>query len=98
MTLAVVAALFAYYVIYTNKEMAGKPHLTSIHGKLGVAVLLAYFGIGMFGLLALHPDFGMMRTNKQLRTIHKYAGRVSTAAAWVCCVLGEFIQLLAFIL
>ena len=89
MMLAVIGALFAWYVIYTNKENFGKPHLTSIHGKLGVGVIVGYIGVGMFGATALHPDFGLMKTNKEVRMMHRWAGRTLTALAWVCCVLGK---------
>jgi len=76
------AGALGWYVIYRNKEIAKKPHLTSIHGKLGVAVLLIYFGIGIAGAVALNPDWGFLRTNQNFRKVHKIAGRVATAAAW----------------
>jgi hypothetical protein len=91
MTIATVLTSFAWYVIYTNKEMYGKPHLISLHGKLGVGVMLSYFGLGAVGALGLHPDFGMLKTNKTLRLAHKVGGRIVTALAWACCVLGKFI-------
>jgi hypothetical protein len=90
MTIATVLTSFAWYVIYTNKEMYGKPHLISLHGKLGVGVMLSYFGLGAVGALGLHPDFGMLKTNKTLRLAHKVGGRIVTALAWACCVLGKF--------
>jgi hypothetical protein len=86
---AIALASLGFYVIYSNKEMFGKPHFMSIHGKLGVTVLALYFAIGAFGAIALHPDFGIMKTNKTLRTVHKFAGRTATATAWFCCVLGK---------
>lgn len=88
MGLAITSAAFAWYVIYSNKEMAGKAHLTSIHGKLGAAVMAGYIGLGIFGAVAFHPDFGIMKTHKLFRAVHKWAGRLFTAGAWVCCVLG----------
>jgi hypothetical protein len=86
---AIAIASFGFYVIYSNKEMAGRQHFMTLHGQMGVAVMVNYFGIGAFGALALHPDFGIMKTNKTLRTAHKLAGRAATAAAWTCCVLGK---------
>lgn len=91
---AVAAASFAWYVIYTNKEMLGKAHLMTIHGKLGFAVMLSYFGLGLAGGVALHPDFGIMKTNKTIRFAHKWGGRVVTMLAWTCCVLGKLNHLL----
>ncbi|KAJ1416538.1 eukaryotic cytochrome b561-domain-containing protein [Ochromonadaceae sp. CCMP2298] len=85
---AITLASLGFYVIYSNKEMARKPHLMSIHGKLGFTVLVMYFALGAFGAIALHPDFGIMKTNKTLRTVHKLVGRAATAFAWTSCVLG----------
>ena len=89
MWVATFLATFAWYVIYSNKEMYGKQHLLSIHGKLGAGVMIGYFGVGIAGGVLLHPDFGIMKTNQTFRFIHKWAGRVLTALAWACCVLGN---------
>lgn len=89
MSAACALAAFGWYVIHTNKDMAGKAHLLTIHGKLGVAVLISYLVLGAFGAIALHPDWGIMKTNKTIRTTHKYAGRVMTAISWFVCVLGN---------
>ena len=77
-----------WYVIHENKNLNKKQHLLTLHGKLGAAVCCIYFMIGIFGFLALHPDFGMFKENKQFRLMHKWGGRVATAAAWVTSVLG----------
>lgn len=89
MNLGVVVGLFGWYVIYSNKELYGKPHLTTPHAKLGVVVMLGYLGLGAVGLLALHPDFGFLKTNKTVRFAHKWAGRAMTLLAWLVCVLGK---------
>jgi hypothetical protein len=88
MVLAVVGALFGWYVIYTTKEMFGKPHVTTTHAQLGVAVCLAYIGMSLFAGPALNPDWGYFKTDKTIRFCHKWSGRVFTALAWVCCVYG----------
>lgn len=90
MSVAIAVASFAWYVIYSNKEMLAKAHLMTVHGKLGALVMVSYFGIGLVGALALHPDFGVLKTNKTIRFCHKWSGRVLTALAWACCVLGQF--------
>uniref|UniRef100_A0A7S1VG34 Cytochrome b561 domain-containing protein n=1 Tax=Sexangularia sp. CB-2014 TaxID=1486929 RepID=A0A7S1VG34_9EUKA len=38
--IAVLAAGFGYYVIYSNKELAGKAHVTSWHAVLGIVALI----------------------------------------------------------
>ena len=89
MVTALFLALFAFYVIYTNKILLGKPHFKSLHGQLGVTVLMGYLALGLLGATALHPDWGVLRTNKTVRAIHKWLGRLFTSAAWFCCVLGK---------
>jgi hypothetical protein len=90
MSAAVGLGCFGWYVIYSNKEMYNKMHLKTLHGKVGVAVLLAYIGLGVVGTIALNPDFGLLKTNKLVRSVHKWSGRAFTAAAWWCCVTGIY--------
>lgn len=88
MFLAVLLSLFGWYVIHTNKDMNGYPHLKTNHGKAGVIVLLGYLGLGIFGAIGLNPDFGILKTNKTVRFVHKWSGRALTCLAWICCVSG----------
>lgn len=85
-----VSAGFGWYYIYRNKELNNRPHLTSLHAKLGVAALLSYISLQLVGLLALHPDFGVLKTNKTVRFAHKWFGKAATALAWTAAVLGLF--------
>jgi uncharacterized membrane protein len=88
MAIATVLASFAWYVIYSNKNMQGKKHLTSIHGKLGAFVLLGNLSLAVVGIIGLNPVWGFLRTNKNMRKVHKLSGRFMTAAAWVSCAFG----------
>ena len=88
MCLCTAITCFAWYVIYTSKEMKQKEHLTTYHGQLGAAVMVANLGLSVFGLAGLHPDFGVLRTNKLVRFMHKWSGRVIVGLSWVVCVLG----------
>ena len=45
-----------YYVIYANKEMNNKPHLTSWHAWLGFGALIGWIALALVGLLGLHPE------------------------------------------
>ena len=49
MSAATAFAAFAYYVIYSNKESNNKKHLTTIHGKLGIFVMIGYTVLAMGG-------------------------------------------------
>lgn len=88
MSVALTFALLGWYVIYTNKEMLGKAHLLTMHGKLGFTVMVSYVLVGLVGGAALHPDFGVAKSNQTVRFCHKWAGKVLTALAWSCSVLG----------
>ncbi len=81
-------ASFAWYVIYSNKNMFGKPHLISNHGKLGAFVMILYFGVGIVGGVLLNPSWGLYRTDKTIRAMHKWIARGATFLAWTTCVLG----------
>ena len=35
-----------------------------------------------------HPDYGAMKTSKTIRFIHKWGGRLTTAAGWGASMLG----------
>jgi hypothetical protein len=78
------------YVIYTNKSNNGADHFTSNHGKAGLACVVCSIGAGMAGSIFLHPDFGMDKTNKQIRFIHKTFARVVIACAWMVAVSGMY--------
>lgn len=98
MFIAIAVALFGWYVIYTNKNMYGKPHLVTPHGKLGALVCVGYLLLGVGGAVALNPDFGIMKTNKTVRACHKWGGRILTVLSWLCCVFGEFSSFLLILL
>ena len=88
MLTATVLAIFAWYVIYSNKNIQGKKHLTSSHGKFGMFVIVGNLSMAAVGAVALNPDWGFLKTNKRFRSIHKFSGRAMTAAAWISCALG----------
>jgi len=90
MTCAVLFAAFGWYVIYSNKNMMAKPHLTSWHSWFGVLALVTYGALFVIGLGGLHPDVGLRTKDRSLRFVHKWGGRVAIATAWSAAVLGFF--------
>lgn len=88
MLVATLLAGFGWYVIYSNKEILGKAHLTSWHAWIGLACLVAYIKLFLVGLAGLHPDFGIKKTNKSLRFAHKWGGRAATGLAWISAIVG----------
>jgi len=55
MSIAIALSAFGLYVIYTNKNMSRKNHFTTTHAKVGLFVLIGFFGVGLFGGVFLHP-------------------------------------------
>lgn len=86
MTVSTLCAAFAFYVIYSNKNANRKPHFTSLHGQAGLAIMIAYFGLAVVGFVGLNPDWGMVRTNKTIRAIHKRSGQIVSVSAWLTCI------------
>lgn len=88
MSAAALVAAFGWYVIYSNKDMFGKPHATTWHAWLGIFVMINYFIVAPFIYYTLSPDIGIMKGNKTLRWVHKWSSRATTGLAWVVCVMG----------
>lgn len=49
-------------------------------------------GLGLAGSIFLHPDFGIDKTNKLIRKVHKTASRLTLIFAWITAV-GGLLQL-----
>jgi len=81
-------SMFGAYVIYTNKEMYNKPHLTTPHGQFGAGVLLSMLFAPLAATIALSPDYGIAKTSKLVRFAHKWAGRLIVFAGWITSMFG----------
>ena len=87
---ALLAGLFGWYVIYTNKTKLGKEHNTSWHGQLGVAVMLGWAALSFAGFAFLSPSFGLLKTSKLIRAVHKYVGKALMILAALVSFLGWY--------
>ena len=76
------------YAIYQHKNNMGKPHFTTWHSWTGLSAFGGCIGLGLVGGVVLHPDFGLDTTNKQIRAIHKYSGRIVLMLAWMATLSG----------
>jgi hypothetical protein len=88
MAMGTLAAMFGWYVIHSNKDANGKPHFTTVHGKVGFACLIITLASAMGGSVFLDPDFGLMKASKRIRGVHRYAGRGILALAAVASLMG----------
>lgn len=85
---AVAAASFGGYVIWSNKEMYKKAHLTTTHGQLGALSLAFFVAYLIPAYLCYNPDNGYLRTNPLARKAHKWGGRICIALGLITCALG----------
>ena len=90
MLAAFTLSLGGWYVIREQKVMLGKPHNTTLHAYIGLLALAGY-GLGAIGgLIALHPDFGVARTNTRFRLVHKLSSRAATGVALAAIATGWY--------
>lgn len=85
---SILCSLAGCYCIYRNKEINGFDHLKSSHAWFGVGVMINCVGLGMAGGIFLHPDFGVDKTNKTIRSLHMWASRITLIVAWITAFLG----------
>lgn len=92
---------FAIYVIYSNKNIFGKPHFRSWHGQMGLACVSGYLTVILTSLGVLweyprkmgwKPYLAVLRTVglniKTLATMHRYIGKALFLLACVTTMLG----------
>ncbi len=87
-SLGVFLMLGGLYAIYENKNRKGKEHFTSIHSQVGLIAMLSFVVLMIVGAAGLHPDFGAIKTNQNVRFIHKSFGRIANCLVFVVCVTG----------
>ena len=85
---AFVLSLGGWYVIHIQKNMLGKPHLTTWHAWAGVAAILGYAFGAAGGAVVLHPDFGMAKKSQTFRSVHKLGMRAATLVAFAAIGSG----------
>jgi hypothetical protein len=83
-------ALGGLYAIYHNKNLYGRPHFTSLHGKAGLALLALTVPPMLVGGVFLHPDWGLDKTNKEYRKLHKLFSRIIVGSAWGTAMYGMY--------
>ena len=91
--LSVIGSLFVstgVYAIYQNKESIGKPHFTSTHSQYALFILALCFLLFLNGLFGLHPDWGKVKTNKNIRFVHHWAGKLLIVGMSAVCWTGAY--------
>jgi hypothetical protein len=76
------------YVIWSNKNMYNKPHLTSEHGQFGALTLVWMVSASLPSYILFTPENGTLRQNQLARKVHKIAGRLCIACGLITCAYG----------
>lgn len=84
---ALLLVYMGFYVIYSNKSMLSKLHFQSTHSYLGVASILS-FSSSALGFFSLHPTYGLFKTDKRIRQVHKWSGKITVILLWFTCFMG----------
>ena len=88
MCTALLSALVAHFAIFEHKTKLGKPHNKTWHSWCGLASTLAFAVMCAASLPLLHPDFGVQKTSKRLRTMHRFGGRLVLSLCHLTMVTG----------
>lgn len=83
-------SVFGAYVMWSNKEAAGKPHYTTTHSYIGGTALMLTAFYPVFAWILYNPTTGIKRTDKLFRTIHKWSGRFGVAVAFAAIASGIY--------
>ena len=75
--------------IYQNKENNDKPHFTSQHSQYALYLLAVIFFLLLNGLFGLHPDWGKVKTNKNIRKMHHWGGKFLLVGMCYMCYDGS---------
>ena len=78
------------WVIWENKETFARPHLTTLHGQAGAALLLAAVPYPLLAWLLYNPDNGVKNKDPLWRTVHKWSGRSLVLGAFLLIFSGVY--------
>jgi len=87
-SLGTMLAVVGVYVIYTNKIILEKSHFTTPHGKAGLLCLVGSLMVAFVGIVFLHPDVGVYKTSRTIRSTHRIASRFVIGLGWLTCLSG----------
>jgi hypothetical protein len=88
LTASTMLMLAGGYVAYTHKDAIGKAHYTSTHSWLGAAALGGYCMSVLAATITISPDYGLLKSNQQIRLAHKLGGKLNIAVACAATFTG----------
>lgn len=79
-----------FFVIYCNKVLNGKAHLTTWHGIIGLMAIVWMLVQGIFGALLVYMLglFGGPLKARRYYRLHRVFGYGSLVAVWISTALG----------
>ena len=91
MAAAIVFAVAGVFFIWYNKELNGKPHMTTWHGTLGYITVAGMLGGSVGGTLAKYPDLGKNYVRPaDMKLYHATAGLIIFCLGCGTLVLGMY--------
>jgi len=89
-TMALCAVTAGFSAIYCNKVLAGKAHLTTWHGVVGLMATIWMLAQGAVGILLIYAPglFGGAFKSRQYYRLHRLFGYGSLLAMWLATALG----------
>ena len=81
-------ASFGAYAIWSQKEMYGKPHLTTPHGQFGALTLALFIFYPIAAYIAYNPINGLFKQNQFARKLHKLSGKIIVAFGLITSCFG----------
>jgi cytochrome b561 len=74
--LSLLVQILGFSLIYRSKENRNKSHFTSVHGQLGVSVLLINAVFTVISFVWFEPDYRLFQPNWYMKMSHKWGGRL----------------------
>lgn len=93
MYINIIASLFAFagfYIIFTNKIRLNKNHFTTLHGKIGIAILICMTLQAVLSYFKLHPTQSVI-DRRPYRNYHIWFGKSLIIASFIECLYGIYV-------
>lgn len=92
--LSTLAVFLSVYVVFVNRSVRGKSHISSLHSFFGLMLFLGYILFTLVGVFAMDPDWAWLNHSSplraQLKAVHKVWGRPLLVMGYLVCLSGWY--------
>ena len=92
--LSTLAVFLSVYVVFVNRSVRGKSHISSLHSFFGLMLFLGYVLFTLVGVFAMDPDWAWLDQSSplraQLKSVHKVWGRPLLVVGYLVCLSGWY--------